>query len=209
MVRKMEKVVGYVRVSTLTQAEGHSLEFQEEAIKKYCQLHNLKLVKLYRDEGVSALAKRPNFQKAFKRVLEDDEIKGIVVYDLTRFGRSTVELLTNIEMLKAKGKFLASIKENIDLSTKTGKLLFTVLAAIAEFERETIRERLRAGKEWAKIHGTKSGKPMHRPKKPIDWQKVKELRRYGLSWTKIAKHVGVSPPTLISRAKEEGIYYYK
>lgn len=211
----MTIMIGYIRVSTIKQVKGHSLDFQKDAIERYCEFKKWELDKrLYKDGGVSATVKRPDFGKAFERVMNDNNINGIITYDLTRFGRDTIELLTNIKLIENKGKEFVSIKENIDTTTKTGKLMLTLLSGIADFERESIRERLIAGREWAKIHGTKSGKPMHRPKKEVDWEFVKEMREIGLSWNKISKlwnrktinkkeHISV--PTLIKRSAEEGI----
>jgi DNA invertase Pin-like site-specific DNA recombinase len=200
-----EKFVGYVRVSTLTQVEGHSLDFQKEAIERYCKANGFGLDKFYIDEGVSGAKYRPEFEKVMKRITEDKEIKGIVVYDFFRFGRSVDDLRHNVYKVDEAGKRFVSIKENIDISTKFGRLMLTLLAGIAEFERETIMERMQAGKEWAKVHGTKSGKPMCRPKKIIDMELVKDRRLHGYSFNKISKEVRVSLPTLMKRAKIEGI----
>jgi len=202
----MMKIVGYVRVSTQKQVKGKSIEIQKEAIKRYCNANELDLVKIYTDKGISAYKKRPQYKAMIEHLLKNDDWKGLIVHDLTRFGRSTADLLFQINRLDDKGKVFISIKDNIDISTKTGKLLLTMLSAIADFERESIRERMEAGKEYARVHGTKSGKPMHRPYAEIDWDKALELRKYGLSWRKTAKAVGVSPATLIKRAREEGYY---
>jgi len=198
--------IGYVRVSTKTQAKGTSIEYQKEQIQKYCKVHNLNLSKIYTDKGISAYKKRPQFEALIEKVLNDENIEGVIVNDLTRFGRSTADLLFQINRIDGNGKLFISIKDNIDISTKTGKLLLGLLSVIADYERETIRERMEAGKEYAKVHGTKSGKPMNRPLAEIDWDKVIELRSYGLSWRKTSKQVGVSCTTLIKRAREEGYY---
>ena len=202
----MSKFVGYVRVSTATQTKGTSLEYQKEQIKKYCKLHDYDLLKIFADKGISAYKKRPQFEAMIELVLKDDSVEGVICNDLTRFGRSTADLLFQINRIDQNGKKFISIKDNIDISTKTGKLLLGLLSVIADYEREQIRERMNAGKEYAKIHGTKSGKPLHRPYAEIDWKKVKELRGYGLSWRKTAENVGVSCTTLIKRAREEGHY---
>jgi DNA invertase Pin-like site-specific DNA recombinase len=160
---------------------------------------------MYTDEGISAYKNRPQFKIAMKEILTNPDIKGIVVYDLTRFGRSTDELRYNLQKIRDAKKHFVSLRENINVSTTTGQVLLTVLCAIADYERDIIIERMSAGKEWAKTHGTKSGKPMHRPQKDIDMELVKDRRRYGYSFNKIAKEVKVSLPTLIKRAKEEGI----
>jgi len=198
--------VGYARVSTKTQTKGTSIEYQKEQIKKYCKMHELNLIKIYTDKGISAYKKRPQFEAMIEKLLSDKTLGGVIVHDLTRFGRSTADLLFQINRLDGNGKLFISIKDNIDISTKTGKLLLGLLSVIADYERETIRERMEAGKEYAKVHGTRSGKPMNRPYAVIDWEKVMELRGYGLSWRKTAKQVGVSCTTLIKRAREEGYY---
>jgi len=202
----MKSFVGYVRVSTKTQTKGTSIEYQKEQIQKYCKVHELKLIKIYTDKGISAYKKRPQFEAMTEKLLSDKSLDGVIVHDLTRFGRSTADLLFQINRLDGNGKLFISIKDNIDISTKTGKLLLGLLSVIADYERETIRERMDAGKEYAKVHGTRSGKPMNRPFAVIDWDKVMELRGYGLSWRKTAKQVGVSCTTLIKRAREEGYY---
>jgi len=201
----MVKMIGYARVSTLVQTEGHSIEYQKEAIQKYCQLHDISLVKIYKDEGFSALKERPDFEKAMKRVLLDKEVDGIIVRDLTRFGRSTDDLRINVFKINDAGKKFISLKENIDISTSSGKLVLTILSAIADYEREIIIDRMQSGKDWAKIHGTKSGKPMCRPKKIIDFNIVRDRRSHGYSFNKIAQELKVSVPTLISRCKEENV----
>jgi len=200
-----EKVVGYARVSTVKQLSGTSIEDQQSAIKRYCDAYNFDLIKTYKDEGVSAYKERPRYEEMLEKVYKDETIKGVIVNDLTRFGRSTIDLLTQIKLLDSKGKIFVSIKDNIDLSTKNGRLLLVLLSGIADYEKETIMERMNAGREYARLNGTKSGKPMHRPEAVIDWKVVKDLRKVGLSWTKTAKQVGVSVPTIIKRARKEGV----
>ena len=145
----MDKIIGYVRVSTLTQVKvGHSLDFQKEAIKKYCKNNDLILEKTYIERGLSAKKDRPEYDKMMKYIVNNADIKGIIVNDLTRFGRTTSELLTQIEYLKNMDKKFISVKEKIDISTKTGRLILGVLALIADFEHDTILERLQEGRAW-------------------------------------------------------------
>lgn len=204
---KPKRVVGYIRVSTLKQVqEGHSLNFQKEAIEKYCKLQNLILIKpLFIDEGLSAIKERPKFTAMLNKALTDDTVDGIIVNDLTRFGRTTEELLTQIKHLDSKHKVFISIKEQFDISTKIGRFVLGSLSLFADFERETTIERMQAGKDYAKIHGTKHGKPMHRPPKEIDFELVRMLRKSNTSWNQIAKKVNVTTPTIITRAAKEGI----
>lgn len=213
---KKLSLLGYIRVSTLLQVKGTSIDVQKNAMQKYCKERDHILVKIYSDKGKSGVVKRSQFELLMRRLLKDDnnEFDGVICYDLTRFGRNTIDLLTNIKLLEHADKKFISVKENIDTNSYVGQLILQIFSAIAEFERNRIMERLTEGKEWAKIHGTKSGKPMHRPKKNVNWELVKELRAFGLSWNKISQHWNttvktksekISVPTLIKRASEEGI----
>jgi site-specific DNA recombinase len=204
-VLKMEKIIGYSRVSTIKQLNRHSIDAQKEAIRRYCNAHGYELVNIYSDEGISAYKERPEYKRMMEQVLNNEEVKGVVVSDITRFGRNAEDLLHQIKSIDSIGKKFISINDNIDISTKTGRLLLGFLSLIADYEREAILERMEMGKSYARIHGTKSGKPMNRPPKKIDWNRVRELRGLGLSWTKIAPNVGTSPPTLLKHAKEKGL----
>jgi len=195
----MEKALGYVRVSTLKQIKGHSLDYQKSAIEKHCEIKNIKLVKIYTDKGLSGYKFRPNFERMMKNLKGIDYV---ITHSITRFGRSTQDLLYHIQNLENQGIKFVSVKENFDISTKTGKLLLGMLALIAEFEGQSIKERMEAGREWSKIHGDKK---FGRPEAKIDWEVVKDFRGAGVSWTKTAKRVGVAPATLINRARKEGI----
>ncbi|MBN2604174.1 MAG: recombinase family protein [Candidatus Thermoplasmatota archaeon] len=195
-------------MSTVKQLNRHSIDAQKEAISRYCNAHGYDLVHVYSDEGVSAYKERPEHKKMMEQVLNDEGVKGVVVSDLTRFGRNTEDLLHQIKSIDNIGKKFISINDNIDISTKTGRLLLGMLSLIADYERATILERMEMGKSYAKIHGTKSGKPMHRPSKKIDWNRVKELRDLGMSWTKIAPNVGTTAPTLLKHARKKGIIGY-
>jgi len=201
----MKTAIAYIRVSTVKQVKGHSLDYQKDAIEKYCKTNDINLVKTFIDKGLSGYKYRPEFEKMFQYI-EKNDVDYVVTYSITRFGRSTQDLLLNISVLQEKDVSFVSIKEQFDISSKIGKLLLTVLSAISDFEAETIRERMEAGRQWAQEHGTKSGKPIGRPKADIDWDMVKSLREKKVSWTKTASIVGVSTPTLITRAKEKGIF---
>jgi len=202
----MKKAYGYVRVSTLKQVKGHSLEYQKEAIEKYCKANDITLAKLFVDKGISGYKFRKELE-AMETMIEKDPPDYVITYSITRYSRSTADLLLKISMLQEKGISFVSIKEQFDMSSKIGKLLLTVLSAIADFEAETIRERMQAGREWAREHGTKSGKPIGRQsvKGKIDFEYVKMLREKKLSWRQIAKIVEVSCPALIKHARDEGI----
>lgn len=92
----------------------------------YCKAKKYNLKRIYKDKGISAFKDRTEFNAAMKELSENENIHGVVVNDLTWFGRSTVDLLTNIVTIKEKGKMFISLKENIDFSDKMGRLLLTV-----------------------------------------------------------------------------------
>lgn len=165
------------------------IEIQKEAILKYCKAYDIEIVRWFIDNDFSAYTVRPGFEKLWESL---DNCDGIIVNDLTRFGRNDADLLYRFHELKAKKKRIIFIKENIDNTNPESEFFMKILALFADRERGRIRERLTAGQAYAKVHGTKSGKPMHRPTKTIDWKKYDEMKEKGLSIPSIAKMLGVS-----------------
>jgi len=206
--------IGYVRVSTKQQIAGNSLSYQKEAIESYCKNNKIKLVKIYADEGISAFKERPSFNACMNQLRNNPSINGVVVNELSRFGRSTVELISLITEIDQLKKEFVSLKESFDISDKMGRLVLTVLSAIADYERDLIRERMTAGREFAEAKGTRSGLPCHRPLKEIPWDKVKKWRKVKMSWTMIAKllsndaeniEYSITHQTLIKHARGKGL----
>jgi DNA invertase Pin-like site-specific DNA recombinase len=105
----------------------------------------------------------------------------VVVWKFDRFARSTSHLLRALEEFKSLGIDFVSLTEGIDTSTPMGKMIFTVLGAVAELERSLIAERVRAGLRNAQAKGRHIG----RPKVPVDCKKIIELRASGHSWSKV------------------------
>lgn len=174
--------VAYVRVSTAEQNEDR----QKEALSKYD-------VDKWFEEKVSGknINDRKQLQALLEYVRDGDTV---YVKDFSRLARSTKDLLAIVDLLKEKGVHLVSLKENLDSSTSTGKLMLTMIAAINEFERQNILERQAEGIALAKKRGVYKGR-----KKIV----VKDFERYydkymrrELTKTAMAKELKISRPTL-------------
>ena len=139
-------IFGYARVST----EQQNLDRQLDALRKYgCDtIYNEKMTGTKRD--------RPELAKILDRITEGDTV---VIESLSRLGRSTKDLIELTELFQSKGVHLVSLKESIDTSTSTGKLLFTLMSAIAQFERDVIADRTREGLKSARARGRTGGRP--------------------------------------------------
>jgi DNA invertase Pin-like site-specific DNA recombinase len=139
------------------------------------------------DVGISGTKeKRPELD----RLMADAHRRrfdAVVVWKFDRFARSVSHLLRALETFKAQGIEFVSFSEQLDTSTPAGKLVFTVLGAVAELERSRIVERVKAGLRNAKAKGKRLG----RPRVIVDGAKIAALRSDGLSWAKISKQMGV------------------
>ncbi|HEX5135862.1 MAG TPA: recombinase family protein [Planctomycetota bacterium] len=136
------KVVGYVRVSTTEQAEdGASLAAQEEGIRRYCDLHGYELVRVERDEGVSAKSlDRPGWRRVERWLRRG---RGVVVTKLDRASRCLEDVIGLVKDGAARGWYLHSVQERLDTSTAMGEFFVHMLAAIAQLERKRTGERVR------------------------------------------------------------------
>ncbi len=174
-------IFGYARVST----ESQNLDRQLDVLKKYG-------VDIIFNEKMTGTKKdRPELSKLLDRITEGDTV---VIESLSRLGRSTKDLIELTELFQSKGVHLVSLKESIDTSTSTGKLLFTLMSAIAQFERDTIADRTREGLASARARGRKGG----RPKVNSDSIKkaVKLYRTQQYSIKEIEELTGVKKSTL-------------
>lgn len=157
------RVATYARVSTANNGQDPSLQTRE--LKEYCERRGWQLAGEYVDVGISgAKEKRPELDRlmadAYKRRFDV-----VIVWKFDRFARSVSHLLRALETFKAPGIEFVSFSEQLDTSTPAGKLVFTVLGAVAELERSLIIERVRAGMRNAKAKGKRIGRP---PKTHLD-----------------------------------------
>jgi DNA invertase Pin-like site-specific DNA recombinase len=184
----------YARVST---PNGQDPQMQIRELCEYCKRRGWPIVMEYVDVGISGSKdRRPGLDRliadAHKRKFEV-----IVVWKFDRFARSVSHLLRALEIFRALGIEFVSLSEQVDTSTPTGKMIFTVLGAVAELERSLIAERVRAGLRHAKAKGKRLG----RPTKHVDPAEVAALRAQGLSWRKLGLRLGVSPARAYAASK--------
>lgn len=187
----MGRIIGYCRVST----EEQNLDMQEQGIERYAKEKGLELI-LYVEKISSRKEKRIELEHAIKAATNGDLF---VVYKLDRLARSTKELYTLTDRLKEKGVEFASIHDAFDTTTPTGKAMFGMLAVFAEFERDIIQQRTKAGLEAAKKRGRIGGRPA------IDEKKKKQVRALfeaGESANDIAKEYGIGRATVYKIIKD-------
>ena len=174
--------IGYARVSTVDQ----NLELQTDALEAAgCK-------KIFSDQGVSgAKAERPGLDKALEHIRKKDTL---VIWKLDRLGRSLSDLLSIVEYLKDRGANFLSIQDGFDTSTASGKMVFSVIGSMAEYERNLIRERTMAGLKAARARGRMGGRP-----KALDKSQVKvaiALAEAGeLTIKEICEQIGCSRST--------------
>ena len=188
------RAVLYARVST---NNGQDPEMQLRELREYCLRRGWPVVSEYTDIGISgAKERRPQLDRliadAHKRKFEV-----IVVWKFDRFARSVSHLLRALENFRALGIEFVSLSEQIDTSTPTGKMIFTVLGAVAELERSLIAERVRAGLRNARAKGKRLG----RPTKQVNAAQIAALRAQGVPWRRIWAQLGVSPATAYAASK--------
>lgn len=134
---------------------------------------------------------RPELTRMLERITENDTV---VVESLSRLGRSTKDLIELTELFGQKGVHLVSLKESVDTSTSTGKLLFTLMSAIAQFERDTIAERTSEGLRCARERGRKGGRPRVNPDSVKKAVRLYHTKQYSLK--EIEDLTGVKKSTL-------------
>jgi len=176
----------YARVSTTEQ----SPELQLRDLRQYAEARGLSVTE-YVDTGFSgAKQNRP----ALDRLMDDSRkrrVDCILVWRFDRFARSTKHLLLALEEFRSLGVQFISFQENIDTTSPLGQALFTIVSAVAQLERDLIRERVRAGLRNARAKGKKFG----RPRAAVDPVAVAALRSEGRSWSEVCRSLNVSKGT--------------
>jgi DNA invertase Pin-like site-specific DNA recombinase len=186
--RPIAQVALYARVSTLNNQDP---EMQLAELREYAGRRGWEIVEEFTDQGVSGSKEsRP----ALNRLMADAcrrRFDAVLVWKIDRFGRSLKHLVNSLAELAALGVAFISLRDNLDLSTPSGRLMFQMIDAMAEFERALIQERVRAGLRNARAKGRRLG----RPRVIVDTFQIVSLRSQGRSWAQITDDMGVSKGT--------------
>jgi len=178
------RVALYARVSTKEQhPENQLLE-----LRRYAEARGWSVTKEYVDQGVSgAKDHRPALDQLMDAARKR-QIDRVLVARFDRFGRSVKHLILALEEFRTIGIEFTSLADNVDTGTPMGRMAFALIAAVAEFERELIRERIYSGLNRARAQGKQLG----RPRKAVDESEVHTMRQQGMSLRQIGHNVGIS-----------------
>ena len=150
----------YTRVSTTMQVDGYSLDAQREKLKRYAEFQNMEIVNEYSDEGKSgkSVEGRPEFQRMLDNIENGtDEVQFVLVFKLSRFGRNAADVLNSLQRMQDFGVNLICVEDGIDSSKDSGKLMISVLSAVAEIERENILVQTMEGRKQKAREGKWNG----------------------------------------------------
>lgn len=185
----------YARVSTKDQ----SCDMQMRDLRAYCTARGFTIIREYIDIGQSgAKDSRPELNELMADARKR-KFDSILVWRFDRFARSTKHLLLALEEFRSLGVMFMSYQENIDTSTPLGQALFTIVAAVAQLERDLIRERVSAGVRNARA----KGKQLGRPRVSVSVDEILRLRAEGQSSRKIAAALGIGEGTVRDRLNSQ------
>ena len=159
-MKKQQKCYIYTRVSTSMQVDGYSLDAQKDKLRKYAEYQEMSIVGEYSDEGKSG--KSVEGRPQFKQMLADvesgkDNVDYVLVFKLSRFGRNAADVLSSLQKMQDYGVNLICVEDGIDSSKDAGKLMISVLSAVAEIERENILVQTMEGRRQKAREGRWNG----------------------------------------------------
>ncbi len=183
-----KRVALYARVSTANGQQDPEMQLRE--LREYAEHRGLIIIGEYIDRMTGSKDSRP----ALNRLMTDAQRRkfdAVLVWKLDRFGRSLRHLVNALAELEALGLTFISLRDNLDLSTPSGRLMFQIIGAMAEFERALIQERIRAGLRNARAKGRRLG----RPRVIVDASRIASLGAQGRSWAQIVAETGAGKGT--------------
>src|SRR5579859_5616837 len=190
-----KRVAFYVRVST----DGQTVENQLGELRAVAARHGWQVTHEFADKGISGTKGRegrPKFDELLKAIARR-EVDMVAAWSVDRLGRSLKDLVSLLSDLQAKGVDLFLYQQGLDTSTPSGRAMFQMLGVFSEFEAAMIRERVRTGVARAKRNGTKSGKPIGRPRLSHDKELIaKKLLGGGMGILRVARTLKIGTGTV-------------
>lgn len=186
--------IGYARVSTRDQ----NLDLQIDALRKEgCE-------KIFEEKASGAKSDRPQLLQMMQQLRQGDVV---IVWKLDRLGRSLKDLVQRVTEMQEKGAGFKSLHDHIDTTTPQGKLTFHLFAALAEFERDIISERTRAGLASARARGRQGGRPKGLSQKAQDKARIAETlyKEQEQTVAEICEYLSISKPTLYRYLRHRGV----
>ncbi len=192
---KKRRTALYARVSTGQQSSG--LDAQIRALRIFCEQNKIEDYELFADENQSGTkSSRPALDRMMKAI-DNGEIEAVVVFAFSRFARSVTHMLKGLEIMRAKKTNFVSLSEKLDLNTSLGNVVFIIISAIAQLERDLIAERVRNGLAAAKARGKRIGRVRKRNDALIH-----SLLKAGLSFREVARIAKCSHGSVSASKKE-------
>lgn len=182
-------IIAYTRSSTSYQESG--LDAQERAIKAYAESHSIADIEFISDEGISGAKTRRKGLDKLLELCKEGRVEKIICYSFSRISRSTKHLIELVEFFNENNITFISLTEGVQSDSPTGKFFISLMGALAELERNLVRERTVNGLKAAKERGKILGAPKQR-----NSELIKELRAKGFSMKEIARVCGCSISTV-------------
>jgi DNA invertase Pin-like site-specific DNA recombinase len=187
----------YARVSTLDKGQNPQVQINE--LRQFCTLRGWKISEEVSDNGYSGGTDQRPGLKRLLCLARSREIDIVVCTKLDRMARSLKHLVSLLDEFNSLGVIFVSVRDQIDLSTASGRLMVHIIGAFSEFERSLIRERTMAGLAFAKSKGKQLGRPKCR-----NDEAILKLRQLGMTYSQIQKELNTSRPAIGRAIREAG-----
>lgn len=195
----MKKTALYCRVST-NDKQDSGLASQQLALENYCKAQGIENYQIYSDKISGTKTSRPSLDQLIQDC-DSGLIENVVVFSFSRFGRSLRHLIESMEYFQGKNIGFISISEKFDTTTSVGRVMFAIISALGQWEREQISSRVKAGMAHAKSKGKKIGAA----KKYLNPEIFLHLRQQGMTTREIAKVIKCSPSTVVKMLRQSDL----
>ena len=186
--KEKKRAAIYARVSTRDQ----NPDMQIQELRQYAKARDFTVTHEFVDHESGAKESRPELDKLWQ-VVKARDVDVVLVWKFDRFSRSTKQLINALSEFENLGVDFISKTDQIDTTSPAGRALFTMISAFAQFERDIISERIKAGLDRARAEGREPGRP---PRPDAQKQEIRKLRQQGLSYTQIANKTGIPRSTV-------------